>query len=299
MFSDDWLSTGVSFCYASFNMAELFYTNNGVPIEEDKYWNYVGRHELRTSTEEAENGMYIPIGQETVSLHFDREPRFYANLGFDRGYYELSTTVTENSFGASYDRYLRLRMGEPGYWQFNTGYFVKKLVAYETSCSQGNINNNYSPRDYRFPLIRLADLYLMYSEALNEVKDAPDDEVYEWIDKVRAVVGLKGVVESWENSRYPNRPKEKKEMREIIRQERMIELAFEGQRFWDVRRWKTAEKEWTKRPKGWNGAGTTAAEYYTAVNMDEARKFSYRDYLWPISTYDLSRNTNLEQTYGW
>ena len=88
-------------------------------------------------------------------------------------------------------------------------------------------------------------------------------------------------------------------MRDIIRQERMIELAFEGQRFWDVRRWKIAENSWNYRPKGWNARGVTADEYYTLVNMTDERKYTFKDYLWPIHIADLRVNSNLVQTYGW
>src|SRR5699024_8319837 len=110
----------------------------------------------------------------------------------------------------------------------------------------------YDQHNYHFPLIRLEDLYLLYSEALNEMKSQPDGEVYEWIDKVREHAGLKGVVSSWQNaSRYPNAPGSKEQMRKIIQKERLIELAFEGQRFWDLRRWKTANEYWSLPPMRW------------------------------------------------
>src|SRR5690606_16678475 len=61
-------------------MAELFYTENGVPIDEDKTWDYGNRYELRTTTS-ADTGMQP--NYRTVGLHFDREPRFYASIAFD------------------------------------------------------------------------------------------------------------------------------------------------------------------------------------------------------------------------
>ena len=299
MFSDDWLiGASIGVIGASFNMAETFYTKNGIPIDEDPEWNYTGRYALKISTVEAGNGSYIAIGQQTASLHFDREPRFYASMAFDRGYVEIATAA--QNMGASYAPFLRLRASEPGQYTYPLpGYFAKKMIAYETSASQG-AQRPYIGYDYRFPLVRLADLYLLYSEALNEIKDAPDAEVYEWIDYVRAITGLKGVVASWENSMYPDRPKDKTEMRKIIQQERMIELAFEGQRFWDVRRWKTAGELWKKTPKAWNYKGNSAEDFYTVTDwVTEPRNFTFRDYLWPISISDLIVNKNLEQTYGW
>ncbi len=284
----------VGYSCASFNMAELFYTNNGIPIDEDIHWDYSSRYQPRTSTFEDKNGCYIPIGQQTASLHFDREARFYANLGFDRGYFELAQTT--NNGGASFNRYLGLRQGDIGSGsnQSITGYFPKKLTAFETR------GDHYQGYDYRFPLFRLSDLYLLYSEALNELKDAPDNEVYEWIDYVRAIVGLPGVVDSWKNSRYPANPSDKNEMRKIIQRERLIELAFEGQRFWDMRRWKLAESSWSYKPVGWNRMGKLPEEYYSLINLTtDIRKYSVRDYLWPISISDLRANPNLVQTYGW
>ena len=283
----------IGYCNASFNMAELFYTNNGIPIDEDPSWNYEDRYTLRTSTAEAGHELYIALGQQTAALHFDREPRFYANLTFDRGFFEIATTTTNG--GLSFSPYVTMRQGDRAWADNNTGYWPKKLIAFESTVT----GINYTGYDYRFPLLRLADLYLLYSEALNEVKETPDAEVYKWIDEVRDVVGLKGVVESWQKSSFPNRPSEKDEMRKIIRQERLIELSFEGQRFWDIRRWKMAEELWSKAPVGWNYFGNSAATYYVIVPIAEARKFTYRDYLWPVSTRDLRINGNLVQSFGW
>src|SRR5690606_29359384 len=52
-------------------IAEMFYTDKGVPINEDKTWNYSGRYSLRTAGED--DKLYIRKGYETVRLHFDRE----------------------------------------------------------------------------------------------------------------------------------------------------------------------------------------------------------------------------------
>ena len=97
---------------------------------------------------------------------------------------------------------------------------------------------------YPFPVIRMADLYLMYAEALNE-KGEDYATVLPWIDMVRERSGLQGVKESWDqyvgNSKYATQTG----LRQIIMQERRIELAFEGHYFWDVRRWKTATTELT------------------------------------------------------
>ncbi len=287
----------VGFLWASLTMGELFYSNNGVPIDEDKSWDYSNRYKLRTATVDDNHQFYIATGYTTVNMNFNREPRFYGNLGFDGSYVEIGTS-TENN-GATFSPHLQHRRGGPNV-SGAPAYVVKKLVAFETTCSQGK-QLDYRGYDYRFPLLRLADLYLLYSEALNEIKNSPDDEVYYWIDQVRSMTDLKGVVESWENhSRFPNAPKNKEGMREIIRQERLIELAFEGRRFFDIRRWQLAEDLWTKPRYTWNTDGTTPETYYKLTFIEERqREFPPQEYLWPISIYDLRINDNLVQSYGW
>lgn len=280
--------------YASFDMAELFYTNKGIPITEDPDWNYDTRYQLRVSSPEAGNTSYIPVNERTVALHFDREPRFYANLGFDRGYFELST-LTEDR-GKTFTPFLMARLGDVSNYENPASYYIKKLIAYE---SNANVGGGYVMNPYLMPMIRLADLYLLYSEALNEVKDIPDAEVHEWIDQVRAITGLKGVAEAWKESLYPNRPFEKEEMRKIIQQERLIELAFEGQRFWDVRRWKRINEYWSLPGRNWNNDGRSPEDYYQVIQTREPRKISVKDYLWPIRQSDLRINRNLVQTWGW
>jgi hypothetical protein len=184
---------------------------------------------------------------------------------------------------------------------FNTGeYSPKKIIAFETSCSQGDVNKRYSPHDYHFPIIRLADLYLLYAEALNEVKEQPDDEVYYWIDAVRENVGLNGVVESWENaSIIPDKPLNKVGMREIIRKERLIELSFEAQHFWDLRRWKIADQYWSLPRTTWTNDEGNPEDFYVPKVIGESRQVSFRDYLSPIPFNTTRINPNLVQTYGW
>ncbi len=279
----------------SWHMVEMFYSNNGVPIEEDKDYNYTGRFNVRRATPADRHQSYIATGETTAEIHFNREPRFYANIAFDRGFMELSTTTTDG--GATFSPFLRYRANEV----YATGqYACKKWVAFETSASQNDPNKRYTQHNYHMPLIRLSDLYLLYSEALNEMKDEPDDEVYYWIDLVRENVGLNGVVESWENaSLNPDKPLNKAGMRDIIQKERLIELSFEAQHFWDLRRWKIADRYWSLPPTRWNNQENAPEDFYVPNAYMESRQVTFRDYLSPLRIYDLRINPNLEQTYGW
>ncbi len=288
-------SNPVSQFYAStLRMAELFYTKNGVPIEEDISYDYENRYKLRTAV--TEEGDYIRSGEQTAVLHFDREARFYASIAFDRGTYFLDPTYF----------YVQTRNGElatkRNQGEFSaTGYFVKKLISPSNALNQNTMIANYS---FPFPLIRLGDLYLLYAEALNEVKSAPDAEVYEYVDLIRERAGLAGVVESWsQHSTYSDKPTTKEGMRDIIKQERLIELAFEGTRFWDLRRWKDAEKYMNLPIKGWDIGGRGLGFYNVTTVFpgpsDPVIPFEFKDYLWPIREDEIIKNPNLVQNPGW
>ncbi|MNR40831.1 hypothetical protein D3C85_1591580 [compost metagenome] len=64
-------------------IAEQFYTVNGVPINEDKTLNFNNKYALRTAIRRER--FHVKQGYTTARLNFDREPRFYADLGFDGG----------------------------------------------------------------------------------------------------------------------------------------------------------------------------------------------------------------------
>lgn len=282
-------SNPVSQFYApTMRMAELFYSKNGVPIDEDVDWNYDTRFQLRTAT--AADSSYVQSGERTANLHFDREARFYANIAFDRGAYILDPNYY----------YVKVRAGElatkRNRAEFSaTGYFVKKLISPKNAINQTTIKTNYN---FPFPIIRLGDLYLLYAEALNEIAEAPTVEVYDYVDRIRVRAGLDGVVESWSAySKNPDKPTTKAGMREIIRKERMIELAFEGQRFWDLRRWKMAADFMNRPIRGWNIAGP-GLDFYNVTTLF-VPSFSFKDYLWPISTDEIIANPNLVQNPGW
>ncbi|HEY4788473.1 MAG TPA: RagB/SusD family nutrient uptake outer membrane protein [Bacteroidales bacterium] len=140
------------------------------------------------------------------------------------------------------------------------------------------------------PLIRYAEILLDYAEARNEYLDAPDQNVYDAVEAIRSRAGLNpytlavGLTQS--------------EMRDIIRSERRVELAFEGHRFWDVRRWKIAPEtdnvtlhgtEWTKTSSG------------MVSKTFDVRKHNFTDnmYLWPIPESEVSKSPELLQNPGY
>lgn len=282
-------------------MAELFYTNNGVPINEDNNFDFENR--FNTTFAPANHKYFIQPGYITSMLNINRETRFYANLAFDgaiwfgngrykdvdQGLLSEQPWVFMTKKGQTQGKNSNLRYSITGYWIRKTSHFESVATS---ATSSGIVRST-------FPIIRMADLYLLYAEALNESLETPNNDVYGAIDIVRNRAGLQGVEESWQNhSRYPSKPKSKEGMREIIQQERMIELAFEGKRFWDIRRWKTAYK-WLNQPiKGLNADGATTQEF-NVVKTLYVPQFTTKEYLFPINEYSLRVNRNLVQNPYW
>lgn len=274
-------------------IVETFYTKNGLPLTEDNSWNFQERFDLHTA--DVGDKHYIKEGYQTVNLHFNREPRFYADIAFDGGIWYGQGNKTEVN-----NWYVQAKLGQysgviqTGY--STTGYWPKKLVNVENVYSA---TNNYTIVKYPFVEIRLADLYLLYAEALNEYS-GPSSDVYHYIDLVRARAGLKGVVDTWTSSFSTKQTKHTTTLglREIIQQERAIELVFEAQRFWDLRRWKLATNVLTYPIQGWNIRQEAAESYYTPITIHD-RIFKPRDYFWPLRELDLITNTKLVQNPGW
>lgn len=272
-------------------MAEMFYSDHGVPINEDLTYNYADRYKLRTVT--SAYRLYLKEGESLPQLHFDREPRFYASLGFDGGRW-----YGEGRYSDDENIYVAARAGGVAnnhiYWFSVTGYWAKKLVYFQNI----HTSQQKTPQPYPWPVIRLADLYLLYAEALNEVY-GPTDEVFEYLDPIRIRAGLKGVRESWaEYSRNPDKFNTQTGLRDIIHQERLIELAFEGHRFWDLHRWKQAVNVMNEPITGWD-INQESSENYYQPRIIFNQKFSTRDYFWPIREAELLVNSNLLQTPGW
>ena len=126
-----------------------------------------------------------------------------------------------------------------------------------------------------FPILRYADVLLMFAEAQNEVDATPSDAVYDAVNRVRGRVGM---------PTYAYGSKSQSEMREIIRHERRVEFAGEGLYYNDIRRWMTAELVMNAVIQDY--AGTDIA--VRAFDPD-------RDYWWPVPADQILLNKKLEQ----
>ena len=292
---------GYKFIGVPLKIAEQFYTNNGLPIKNDLDWTDVNTSELKMG--DATHKYYLKEGYTTARLNFNREPRFYAFLGFDGGKW-LGMLSNYNDLQPESIKDIECRIGglqaktgsETGP---NTGYFPKKMFPFQCTVTG---NNSFSAYWFAFPMIRLSDLYLLYAECINEAEgpDGPHSaELFARLNAIRERAGIPTVEDSWENhSNNSNYYKSKEGMRDIIHKERLNELCFESQRFWDLRRWKEAPAEYQKGIYGWTVTGSTPEDYYVKKFIS-SQDFGLKNYFWPIATSYIEVNPNLVQNIGW
>lgn len=284
----------MTFRVPQLKLMEMFYSDKGVPIDEDRTYDYAGRFELTRTTNSSR--YYMQPNYETVKLSLNREPRLYGSMGIDGGWWFGLGRLNDTDQWPIDCKLGSGKGGRIGSEQYSiSGLWIKKYSNYLSTYS----GETFKDSKYDWPLFRLADLYLLYAEALNEALGAPNQEVYKYVDMIRQRAGLKGVIEAWnEYSIFPQKPLTKEGMREIIHRERNIELVFEGQRFWDVRRWKKALDYFNQPVQGWNIDGAVAADFYQPLTYPH-HQYTLRDVLWPIRELDISTNKNLLQNPGW
>lgn len=169
------------------------------------------------------------------------------------------------------------------YLATSLGYNIKKYVNEEDFGDPNNCSINII-------LIRYAEVLLTYAEAKIELNEI-DQSVYDAINAIRSRSDV--------NLPDIETGKSQAEMREIVRQERMLELAFEGHRLFDIRRWKTAETVIPGQVEGITYKNPTGD--YVTIRIDGFLKIfdPNKHYLWPIPKKEIDLNSNLKQNPGW
>ena len=81
-------------------MIDRFYTKNGLPVDEDPEFDYPNRLDIVTIPEGME---FAEAGKQTLRMHLDREPRFYAWVAFQNGYFECLTEKEKDAYAASFN----------------------------------------------------------------------------------------------------------------------------------------------------------------------------------------------------
>lgn len=266
--------------YLYFPLQELvdkFPTIKGRPITEDVY-----------------NAATNPTGYNPNNPYVNRDPRMAATIMYNGSKYYLnsakglsdvwtykSTTAFPNTTN---DGILAITASNGT----TTGYYMRKMCDEYAAVTGGNTV------DRCLPIIRYAEILLNYAEASNEVGNTGDA-----INTLKLLRQRAGIT-AGSDGMYglPSSPT-KEAARALIQNERAIELAFEGHRFWDIRRWKIGPLLNGKMMHGMEITKTSATTYsYKLVDV-RSRYFSNIYYLWPIPKEEIQINPALLQNPGY
>ncbi|WP_294476784.1 RagB/SusD family nutrient uptake outer membrane protein [uncultured Bacteroides sp.] len=264
-----------------------FYMKDGLPIQPTRY---LKQSPLYTTegfdkyVETVKAGSKEIQAANNVSNRFlNREARFYNTVFFQNRRWHVTNNVTQFHKGSPNEL--------SGTIYTHTGYMLYKRFNREVSMKSPGVQSKFRPSI----IFRLADLYLLYAEAINEV--APQDErVLTYLNKVRQRAGLEDI-----EVLNPSIKGNQELQRLAIQRERRIELATEGQRYFDVRRWMIADEEGEGRQFGYvHGMNMNAAEdkFYEEVEASPI-VFRRKMYLYPIPDDEMKKSEQLVQNPGW
>lgn len=215
-------------------------------------------------------------GYNANDPYTNRDPRLAATI-FYNGHRWLSGTVQTYEGGRSKPNI--------GTQQTVTGYYMRKFMG----PSEETTIFTAVPQDWQ--IFRYADVLLSYAEAQNEVLGAPDASVYDAVEQIRKRAGLT----TYQLPAGLTRDA----MRTIIRNERRIELAFEENRFFDIRRWKTAETVLNQPLRGVQITNGVSGLSYASTTVLTPKFIAPKMYLYPIPFNEIRKATNLKQNPGW
>lgn len=230
-----------------------------------------------------ENGLAITdpaSGYDPGHPYDNRDPRLGATV-FYNGSQWLKRKV--ETFDGGLDKPNKVQR------QTRTGYYMRKFLA--DNSNQGA----YSNENHNFPIFRYAGILLDYAEAENELGETA--VAYEQLEQIRKRAGIAagddGLYGLKENMTMD-------EMREAIHNERRIEMAFEEQRFWDERRWKTAETDFNTTLHGM--VITRDADGNLSYQVTPVATILFttpKMYLYPIPYKETAGNPSVTQNPGW
>lgn len=287
-------------------MLKRFYTKNGLPLEADPSVSM--DHIYDIVPVDLAHASEAAVGQHTIRFNLDREPRYYAWIAFQGGFYEILSSQSNGAYSE-----------DPSYNQYSAEGKGKLVCNFLTggNCARNNRKNDYSPTgylnkkgvdpgfdvskslkgplNYPWPIVRLAELYLGYAESCVETGDLPQAKTY--LNKIRQRAGIPTVEESWET--IAGKTLDKELLRSIVRNERQIEFYLENQNFWDLRRWKEAEKYFNVKAQGFDTRASDINSFAQVKTVDFERKFERHQYLLPIPLGDIQKNLKLVQNPGY
>lgn len=312
---------------------DAYYMNDGTncPGMNDMYKEFDGykdRYDFRpraegyVETKELTNYPELgPLGTGVSKQYVQREPRFYASVGYNGCTWHLLNALNDNTHDEQKNiQVFYYRGGSNGYanssYWLRTGIGVKKYVhPNDISYTQKNSYDVSRIEHKADPAIRYAEILLIYAEALNELTGSY--EVPSWDgSKMHSVkrdvtemkkgirpIRIRAGLPDYDNVKgHETAYDDQKEFRMMLKRERQIEFFAEGHRYWDLRRWLDAPLEETTPIYGCNmlASKEMADQFHTPVMCTSLPTiFAEKMWLCPIDHTELKHNENLIQNPGW
>jgi hypothetical protein len=223
-------------------------------------------------------------GYNPQAPYTGRDPRFAASVLYDSAVFkgramQMYTGGYDVTAGGSIN----------AAWITKTGYYLRKFMD-ETI----DLTNPNSVSSQNWILFRYAEVLLNYAEAQNEAS-GPDASVYTAVNAIRERAGMPDLKTGLSQDG----------MRTAIRHERRIELVFEDERYWDIKRWQLATTQFSTATTPIKNMTitlnpVTGSKTYTEGTVTETRIFVDKEYLFPLPSTELAKPGNkMIQNPGW
>lgn len=220
-----------------------------------------------------------------------RDPRFYSSVVYNGAAFGTHGTIYTRRDPGDNNGLSTVVRGST-----TTGYYLRKFL--DLSVRFNGVQNPATAFHY-YPIIRLADVLLMYSEAMTlgyGIDADPENfglTARGAIELVRRRAGFTGTDRFLEGVTTPE------QMMAKIKQERRVELSFEEHRYFDLRRWMDAERDLNRPITGVEIQNIAGTDHYSYFTVDGRRRFSQHMYYHPIPLQELRNSPNIEQNPGW
>lgn len=270
-------------------LVDAFYMKDGLPISATAYLPQSTLYQEEgygTYKDQNDNFSKKYTNVSVSNRYLNREPRFYNTVFFNGRQWPVSC-----------NQVLFYNGGNSGVQEGQatlTGYMLFKRFNRSVSLTNPGVASQFRPSI----IFRLADFYLMYAEAANEVN--PNDvRVLKYLNLVRERAGLPGV-----ETLNPAIRGNQELQRAAIQRERQVELATEGQRYFDVRRWMIADKNGEGRQNSYahgmnvRGEPNDIDDFNRVVEASQI-VFNRKMYLYPMPDSEMRKTKNLVQNPGW
>lgn len=213
----------------------------------------------------------------------NRDPRFYQTIVHNGMKWPADKAVEIYEGGAN---------GQPLPKATTTGYYLRKYVNNDISFEPGAPT---AKAQHNWVLFRYAEILLNYAEAM---VNAFDDINYKGSGLDMSALEAINLIRQRKSVNMPNLSSSlsTEDFIKKLKNERRVELAFEGHRFWDLRRWK--ELDANKTIYGVSIIKNGISMEYNKIKVED-RTMEDKMYFYPFTDVELSKNHNIKQNYGW